>query len=60
MSGWEIGGQQYLANRAAVLRVGVGSGDVVLIGFQPVFRAYTRDVYKLLFNSILGAATGAP
>ena len=57
LSGWEIGAQRYLANRAAVVRVGVGGGDVVLFGFRPEFRAYPRATYKLLFNAIFGAGT---
>jgi hypothetical protein len=57
LSGWEIGAQRYIANRAAVVRVAVGEGDVVLFGFRPEFRAYPRATYKLLFNAIFGAST---
>jgi hypothetical protein len=55
LSGWEIGAQQHLAGRAAVVRVPQGSGDVVLIGFRPQFRAWPTGTFKLLFNSIFGA-----
>jgi hypothetical protein len=56
LSGWEIGAEQHLAGRAAVLRAEHGSGDAVLIGFRPQFRAWPTGTFKLIFNSIWGAA----
>jgi hypothetical protein len=45
----------------AVVRVPRGAGDVVLIGFRPQFRAWPTGTYKLIFNSIFGAAArGVP
>lgn len=55
LSGWELGAQRYLANRPAVVRAGVGDGDVVLIGFRPQFRAQPSGTFKLVFNAIHGA-----
>jgi hypothetical protein len=61
LSGWEIGAQQHIAGRAAVVRVPRGAGDVVLIGFRPQFRAWPTGTFKLIFNSVFGAAAdGAP
>ena len=59
LSGWEIGAEQHLANLPAVVRARSGQGDVVLIGFRPQFRAWPTGTYKLIFNSIFGAAAGA-
>jgi hypothetical protein len=56
LSGWEIGAGQHLGGRAAVVRVEHGSGDAVLIAFRPQFRAWPTGTFKLLFNSIFGAA----
>jgi hypothetical protein len=55
LSGWEIGAQERLAGRAAVVRVSHGAGDLVLIGFRPQFRAWPTGTYKLIFNSLIGA-----
>jgi hypothetical protein len=60
LSGWEIGGQQHVAGLSAVVRAPSGQGDVVLIGFRPQFRAWPAGTYKLIFNSIFGAAADAP
>jgi hypothetical protein len=56
LSGWEIGAQEHIAGRAAVVRVPHGRGDVVLIGFRPQFRAWPTATFPLIFNSILDAA----
>ena len=56
LSGWALGEQDYLAGRAAVVRAGLGAGDVVLIGFRSQMRAQPRNTFKLLFNALHGAA----
>jgi hypothetical protein len=56
MSGWEIGAQQYLAGRPAVVNAALGEGQVVLIGFRPQFRAQPRATFKLIFNALFVAA----
>lgn len=57
LSGWDLGGAEYLAGRAAGVRVPVGRGQVVLVGFSPNFRGQSRNTYKMLFNPILQAAS---
>ncbi len=60
LSGWELGAERYLAGRPAVMRVRVGEGQVVLIGFRSHFRGQPRATFKLLFNSILAASSEEP
>ena len=60
ISGWELGAAQHLAGRGAVVRVAVGGGNVVLIGFRSQFRGQPRGTFKLLFNSILFAGLKQP
>ncbi len=60
VSGWELGAAQHLAGRGAVVRVAVGGGNVVLIGFRSQFRGQPRGTFKLLFNSILFAGLKQP
>jgi hypothetical protein len=55
VSGWALGARQHLAGRPAAVRVGLGSGEVVLIGFRPQFRAQPYVTFKLLFNALHGA-----
>ncbi len=45
--------EEKLANRAAAVWLKKGNGQLVLLGFNPQFRASTSGVYKLLFNSLL-------
>jgi hypothetical protein len=60
LSGFEIGAERHLADMPAVVRIEVGDGDVVLIGFRPQFRAIPRVTFKLLFNAIHGATARLP
>ena len=56
MSGWANGEKKHLKNKAAMIDVEYGKGNVVLFSFRPQFRGQPRGTYKLIFNSIFEAA----
>lgn len=60
LSGWETGADAYLAGRPAVVRIALGRGQVVLIGFRSHFRAQPRATFKLLFNALFASAAEPP
>ncbi len=55
MSGWALG-EENLANKAAMVRVPMGKGQIVMFAFRPQFRDQPRGSYKLIFNSIIQSA----
>lgn len=52
MSGWAMGEDKYLSQKAALMNVRYGNGDIVLYGFRPQFRGQPHGTYKLIFNPI--------
>jgi hypothetical protein len=56
MSGWAMGEERYLKNKAAMLDVKHGEGNIVLFSFRPQFRGQPRGTYKLIFNAIFQGA----
>ena len=51
----QLDGEDLIANRAAMVSVEHGDGEVVLIGFRTQHRAQTHGTYKFLFNALLGS-----
>ena len=60
VSGWTLGGDEYLAGQTAAAQVPVGDGTVVLFASTPHFRGQPRNTFKLLFNALWGATTEEP
>ncbi|MFC1783787.1 M14 family metallopeptidase [Planctomycetota bacterium] len=59
LSGWLEGGEN-LRGKANLVEVNYGEGRVVLIGFDPVYRAQAQGNFKFLFNAMFyGAAEAA-
>ena len=56
MSGWASGEDRYLKNKAAMIDIEHGDGNVILFAFRPQFRGQPRGTYKLIFNAIHQAA----
>ena len=57
VSGWTLGGDEYLAGQTAAAQIDVDDGSVVLFAFTPHFRGQPRNTFKLLFNALVGSAT---
>ncbi|MEP2668722.1 MAG: M14 metallopeptidase family protein [Cyclobacteriaceae bacterium] len=51
-SGWLLG-EEVIAEKAAMVSVGMGKGKVVMIGFRPQHRVQTHGTFKLVFNSLV-------
>ncbi|MBZ0247129.1 MAG: hypothetical protein K8H85_14415 [Cyclobacteriaceae bacterium] len=51
-SGWLLG-EDVIAEKAAMVSVGMGKGKVVMIGFRPQHRVQTHGTFKLVFNSLV-------
>ncbi|WP_339794431.1 M14 metallopeptidase family protein [uncultured Imperialibacter sp.] len=51
-SGWLLG-EDVIAEKAAMVSVGLGRGKVVMIGFRPQLRVQTHGTFKLVFNSLV-------
>jgi hypothetical protein len=60
MSGWARGAEERLPGLAAVARVPLDRGEVVLYGVRPQFRAQPHGTFKLLFNALHHAALSPP
>ena len=51
-SGWLIG-EDYLSRKAAIINAKYGKGNIVLFGFEPLYRGQTYGTFKFFFNSLL-------
>ncbi|MGE3276492.1 MAG: M14 metallopeptidase family protein [Vicinamibacterales bacterium] len=58
VSGWELGASRYVAGRAAAVRVPVGRGTAVVMGFRPHWRGQPHNTFKLLFNPLYLSTAG--
>ena len=54
----QLRGEDLITNRAAMVSVSHGQGDVVLIGFRTQHRAQTHGTFKFLFNALMSRDRG--
>ncbi len=47
-----IAGEEYITGKGALVTCKKGEGEVVLYGYEPVWRAQTTGVYKTFFNKL--------
>ncbi len=57
MSGWALNEKKNIGGKSALMRVGLGEGNVYLFGFRPQFRGQPRATYKLFFNCLISGKT---
>ena len=58
-SGWLLG-PEHVAGKPAVVEASIGEGSVVLMGFQPNYRAQTVATWPMLFNALAAPPDGRP
>lgn len=51
-SGWLLG-EKHIAGKTAIIHTRYGSGNVVLFGMRPQYRAQSYLTFKLLFNALV-------
>ncbi len=56
LSGWALGEKQYLGGKPSAVRVGLGEGQVIMLGFRPQFRAQPRGTFNFIFNAIYASS----
>jgi hypothetical protein len=57
-SGWLLG-EPLIANKAAMIAVQHGKGEVVMVGFRPQHRSQAHGTYKLLFDTLFNGPSTA-
>ena len=51
-SGWLLG-EKYVASKAALLDVPIGTGHVVMFGMRPQYRGQSYANFKMFFNALV-------